>query len=159
MIIPFELNGRQVYIDANPGERLVQILRRRFSLLDAKEGCLSGRCGSCTVLLDGKPVASCIVPVFLVRHGSVETLESFSKTEAYRDIKDGFAEAGVEMCGFCNAGKILHAHYLLEVHPRPTVEEIQACFTASICRCTSMEDLIEGVKKAAAIRRRRSNRA
>lgn len=157
MIIPFELNGHQVYIDANPGERLVQILRRRFNLLAAREGCLSGRCGSCMVLMDGNPVPSCIMPIFEVRNSSIVTLEAFSLTDDCRDITDGFRDAGASMCGFCNAGKIFIAHSILSSNLRPTGEEIKRMFSGNICRCTCIEDLVAGVKLAGTLRRKRLN--
>ncbi len=155
MIIPFELNGERVLIDTNPGERLVRILRGRFGLLDSKEGCLSGRCGSCMVLMDGKPIPSCLVPVFQVKDASIQTLESFRKTAECADVIEGFKAAKVSMCGFCDAGKILIAHAAIERYPRPTEAEIRAMYSGSICRCTSIEDLVAGVKNAANIRRRR----
>ena len=157
MIIPFELNGNMVYIDSNPGERLVHILRRRFNLLAAKEGCLSGRCGSCMVLLDGKPVPSCVVPVFQIRNSSIVTLEHFSTTPDYRDVMEGFANAGVSMCGFCNAGKIFIAHAIVSAETRMSKDEIKAMFAGNMCRCTNVDDLVAGVKNAIAIRRKRTN--
>jgi carbon-monoxide dehydrogenase small subunit len=157
MIIPFELNGNMVYIDSNPGERLVHILRRRFSLLAAKEGCLSGRCGSCMVLLNGKPVPSCVVPVFQIRNSSIVTLEHFSTTPEYRDVMEGFANAGVSMCGFCDAGKILIAHAIVSADTRMSKDEIKAMFAGNMCRCTNVDDLVAGVKNAIAIRRKRTN--
>ena len=157
MIIPFELNGKTVYIDSNPGERLVHILRRRFGLLSMKEGCLSGRCGSCMVLMNGTPVPSCIIPVFQVRNAEIVTLEEFSKTADCRDIEEGFASAGVTMCGFCNAGKILIAHSILNGNLRPAKEEIREMFSGNMCRCTSMDELVAGVKNAASLRRTRQN--
>ena len=157
MIIPFELNGNMVYIDSNPGERLVHILRRRFSLLATKEGCLSGRCGSCMVLLNGKPVPSCVVPVFQIRNSSIVTLEHFSKTPEYLDVMEGFANAGVSMCGFCDAGKILIAHAIVSAESRVSKDEIKAMFAGNMCRCTNVDDLVAGVKNAIAIRRKRTN--
>lgn len=154
MIIPFVLNGDLVYIDANPGERLVQILRRRFELFAAREGCFSGRCGSCMVLMNDEPVPSCLIPVFQVKNNSVVTLEHFSKTDEYHDIITAFNEVGVTMCGFCNAGKIFITHALLKKNPRPSNDEIRASFSGNMCRCTDIESLIAGVKKAAARRRK-----
>jgi len=155
MIIPFELNGSMVYIDCNPGERLVHILRRRFNLLSMKEGCLSGRCGSCMVLMNKLPVPSCIIPVFQIRNASIQTLEKFKETEEYSDILQGFTEAGVNMCGFCNAGKIFVAHRMLEENLRPVKEDIRELFSGNMCRCTSIEELILGVKAAGTVRRKR----
>jgi len=157
VIIPFELNGNMVYIDSNPGERLVHILRRRFNLLGVKEGCLSGRCGSCMVLIDGKPVPSCIIPVFQIRNAAIETIEHFSGTDNYRDIMEGFANAGVSMCGFCDSGKIFIAHAIVAADSRMPKEEIREMFGGNMCRCTSIDDLVAGVKNAAAIRRKRIN--
>lgn len=157
MIVKFTLNGSTVFIDANPGERLVHILRRRYGLKGSREGCLSGRCGSCTVLLNGNPVPSCIIPVFQVHDAEVTTIEGFMQEEDYRDIEEGFRSAGVTTCGFCDAGKILTAHGILNEHPRPTKEEIKEMYSGNLCRCTNVEELIAGVKAAAAIRRRRRN--
>lgn len=157
MIIPFTLNGSMVYIDSNPGERLVHILRRRFNLLSMKEGCLSGRCGSCMVLLNNNPIPSCIVPVFQVRNASVITLEEFSKTEDYQDIIEGFKTASVSMCGFCNAGKIFIAHTILCANLHPLKGEIKEMLSGNMCRCTSIEDLVSGIKNAGSIRRKRLN--
>ncbi len=157
MIIPFELNGTMVYLDANPGERLVRILRQRFKLLDSKEGCLSGRCGSCMVQLDGNPVPSCIIPVFEVKHRSVRTIEGFRQTEDFADIRQGFDRARVTMCGFCDAGKILIADSILRLEPKPSDEFSRSMFSGNICRCTSVDDLVEGVRIAGAIRRKRLN--
>ncbi len=157
MIITFTLNGDEVHIDANPGERLLHILRKRFTLLSAKDGCLSGRCGSCMVLMDGKPVSSCLVPLFQVKDCAIVTLEAFIKTGDYVDIAEGFAKAGVDMCGFCNAGKILVAHAILEGGLRPQKDEIRRMYSGNICRCTGIDELVNGVRNAAEIRRRRQN--
>jgi len=156
-MIPFELDGDLMFIDSNPGERLLHILRNRYSKFSAKEGCLSGSCGSCTVLMNGSPLPSCMIPVFQIRGASIITLEYFKTMVDYRDIEEGFASAKVEMCGYCDAGKILHAHALLEKTLRPTSEEIRECFAGNACRCTSIEDLIAGVKTAAVLRRKRKN--
>ncbi len=155
MIISFELNGKNVYIDANPGERLVHILRRRFGLTGTKESCLSGRCGSCMVLLDGIPVPSCVIPVFQARAARVVTIEHFRETPECGDILEGFGEAGVTTCGFCDAGKLLVAHRILELSPRPSKDEIRRMYAGNVCRCTSLDELVSGVRAAAQARRRR----
>jgi aerobic carbon-monoxide dehydrogenase small subunit len=157
MIVPFELNGAMVYIDTNPAERLVHILRQRYHLTGSKEGCLSGRCGSCTVLMNGKPVPSCIVPAFQVRNATIETIEHFRNGDACRDILEGFKAAGVVTCGFCDAGKILIADAILRTDERPSKEDIKAMYSGNLCRCTSIDDLVEGVRQAAIIRRKREN--
>ncbi len=155
MIVKFNLNGATVFIDANPGERLVHILRRRYSLLGSREGCLSGRCGACTVLFNGSPIPSCIVPVFQVQDGTIVTIEGFRSEEDYADIERGFLEAGVTTCGFCDAGKILTAHAILQAYPRPSKDEIKDMYGGNVCRCTNIDDLVAGVKNASNIRRKR----
>lgn len=157
MIISFELNASNVYIETNPGERLVHVLRQKFKLLGAKEGCLSGRCGSCMVLMDGQPIPSCIVPIFQVKNHSIITIEHFMKTDDYRDISDGFDTAGVSMCGYCNTGKIFIAHTILLASLRPLKEDIREMFSGNLCRCTNIEDLVAGVKNSGANRRKRQN--
>lgn len=157
MIIPFELNGAMVYIDSNPGERLVHILRTRYHLTGNKEGCLSGRCGSCMVLMNGNPVPSCVVPVFQVRNAVIETIEHFGKSAECQDLLDGFKVAGVMMCGYCDAGKLFIADAIIRSSERPAKEDIKAMFSGNLCRCTSIDDLVEGVKQAAIIRRKRIN--
>lgn len=157
MIISFILNGSRVYTDSDPGERLVHILRRRFGLLGSKEGCLTGRCGSCMVLLNNAPVPSCVVPVFQAADCSIVTIEKFAKTNDYRDIIGGFEKAGVSMCGFCNTGKILVAHAILMANLRPSRDEIKKMFSGNLCRCTDIESLVAGVKHAGTIRRKRKN--
>lgn len=155
MIVKFTLNGTTVFIDANPGERLIHILRRRFSLSGSREGCLSGRCGSCTVLMNGNPVPSCLVPIFQVHDAEVVTIEGFTREEDYADIAEGFKSAGVTTCGYCDAGKILTAHAILNAFPRPSREEILEMYGGNLCRCTNADELVAGVKAAAILRRKR----
>lgn len=157
MIVTFELNGKTVYTDANPGERLVHILRKLFNLLSAKEGCLSGRCGSCTVLFDGNPVPSCIIPVFHAHQANIVTIEAFSRTADYADIATGFHSAGVQLCGFCDAGKIFAAHSLLQKNTRPSKDEIKSHFALTACRCSGIEEIITGIKYAGELRRKRGD--
>ncbi|ULQ60095.1 2Fe-2S iron-sulfur cluster binding domain-containing protein [Brucepastera parasyntrophica] len=157
MIVPFTLNGSTVFIDANSGERLVNILRKRFNLTGTKESCGAGHCGSCTVLMNNKPVPSCIISVFQVRDAEIVTIEEFSKTADYQDIIQGFEQAGAIMCGYCNAGKIFIAQRILEKNMKPARDEIKEMFAGNLCRCTSIENIIAGVKLAGAIRRKRKN--
>jgi len=155
MILSFILNEKPIHLDANPSERLVHILRHRFKLLAAKDGCLTGRCGACMILLDGKPVPSCLLPVFQIKNCTVETLEFFKQKPEYDDIKQGFQQARIDLCGFCDAGKILLAHDLLEKISRPTREDIYLHFSGAQCQCTEIFALAEGIHKAAELRRRR----
>lgn len=155
MTIEFILNGEDVVVQTSLDRRLVDILRENFRLLGAKAGCRVGRCGSCSVLLNGKIVPSCLVSAFRVRGGEVVTIEGFALTDEYQDIVSGFSRAGVENCGYCDSAKILAAEALLETTPRPSREEALDAFSGVLCRCTVPRLLADGVMAASDIRQRR----
>jgi len=153
--IGFMLNGESVTCEAAMGERLIDLLRDRFHLTGARAGCREGICGACTVFWNDRVVNACLVPAFRARDTEVLTLEAFATTPGYRDIRDGFAEAGVETCGFCDAGTIFGAEALLSRNPQPTREEIAAAFDGTRCGCADPERLVAGTLAAAERRRRR----
>ncbi|MDR1248076.1 MAG: aldehyde oxidoreductase [Treponema sp.] len=155
MTLGFILNGEDVVVKADAERRLVDILRSNFRLLGAREGCLSGLCGSCSVIFNNRVVPSCLIPAFRIRGSEIITLEGFSQTDEYQDIREGFSRSGVKTCGFCDAGKILAAESLLDRNLRPSREEILAGFKGVKCRCTEPGGLIEGVLAACDIRQRR----
>jgi carbon-monoxide dehydrogenase small subunit len=155
MTIGFILNGEDVTIQTEANFRLVDILRQNFHLLGAKEGCLGGRCGACSIFYNGRVVPSCMIPVFMAQGNEVITIEGFALTEEYQDIAGGFAQAGVKTCGYCDTAKILAAESFLAAHPRPEEDEILAAFDGTLCRCTEPDELARGVMAAAEIRRRR----
>jgi carbon-monoxide dehydrogenase small subunit len=155
MTIRFILNGEDVEVSAEADERLVTILREDFSLLASKNGCLSGSCGCCSVIYNGAVSPSCLIPAFRVRGSEIITLEGFSQTVDYLDIMSGFAKAGTETCGYCDAGKIFAAEMLLEMNIRPGKEEFFSAFGGIKCRCTEPESLYAGILAAGEIRRQR----
>ena len=155
MTIGFILNGEDVTIQTEANFRLVDILRHQFHLLGAREGCLNGRCGVCTVFYNSRLVPSCMIPVFMVQGSEVITIEGLATTEEYQDIVNGFAQAGVKTCGYCDTAKILASESLLEANPRPGRSEILAAFSGVLCRCTGSSSLCSGVLAAAEIRQRR----
>jgi carbon-monoxide dehydrogenase small subunit len=155
MTIGFILNGEDVIIQTEANFRLVDILRNNFHLLGAKEGCLGGRCGACSVFYNGRVVPSCMIPVFMVQGNEVITIEGFAQTEEYQDIVSGFAQAGVKTCAYCDTAKILAAESLLAATARPEGNEILAAFDGVLCRCTEPEKLVRGVRAASEIRQRR----
>jgi carbon-monoxide dehydrogenase small subunit len=155
MTLGFILNGEDVVAKADAERRLVDILRNHFKLLGAREGCLSGVCGACSVIFNNRVVPSCLIPAFRIRGSEIITIEGFSQTDEYQDIRKGFARAGVETCGFCDTGKILAVETLLERNLRPSREEILAGFQGIKCRCTEPDSLVEGVLATCDIRQRR----
>lgn len=155
MTLGFILNGEDVSARVRSSDRLSDILRERFGLLGVRSDCRSGRCGRCLVFLDGRLVPSCLVPAFRARGAEVVTIEGFAQTDEYQDIVEGFAQAGVETCGFCEAAKIMAAAALLERSTRPTREETLERLSAAPCRCTDPETLVKAVQAAAERRARR----
>jgi carbon-monoxide dehydrogenase small subunit len=155
MTIGFILNGEDVVIRSEADVRLIDILRGSFGLLGAKAGCLTGKCGVCSVIFNGRISPACLIPAFRIRGSEIITIEGFSQTDEYQDIMTGFAQANMENCGYCGTGKILAAAALLERIQRPTREEILAGFSGIKCRCTDPETLVEAINYTAEIRQRR----
>jgi carbon-monoxide dehydrogenase small subunit len=155
MTIGFILNGEDVVVRAEADTRLINILRGHFGLLGAKTGCLTGKCGVCSVIFNGEVVKSCLIPAFRTRGSEVITIEGFSQTDEYQDILTGFLQTGLDTCQFCRTGRILTATALLERKSRPSREEILRGFDGIRCRCTDPESLVEAINTVAEIRQRR----
>ena len=155
MTINFILNGEDVAVQASVDARLLDILRRNFKLLEVKTGCLSGKCGVCLVIFNGRVAPSCIIPAFRIRGSEIITIEGFSQTDEYQDIIQGLEATAVEFCGYCTSGKILVISALLDRIPRPNREEIFDAFQSLKCRCTEPESLLQWVMATADIRQRR----
>ena len=155
MTLHFILNGEDMEINAEANQRLTGILREHFGLFSSKPGCLHGSCGACSVIFNGTISPSCLIPAFRLQGGEIITLEGFSQQDEYHDIASGFAETGVESCGYCDAGKILSAELLLENSLQPGKEAFLEAFRSVQCRCTDMENLYRGILAAGVIRRRR----
>ncbi len=158
MIIPLTLNGKKVMLDTNPGEKLVDTLRRQ-KLVSVKKGCEQGCCGSCTVLLNGAPVPSCIIPVVLVKDCAVVTLEYFMHTDGYNDIQNGFAKAGIQLCGFCDAGKIFTAWDIMQNYSRPSHNDLKEAVSHLPWCCTDQDTYINGILYAIMYRNKRMGAA
>lgn len=154
MKINMVINSQPQIVEANPDERFSVVLRK-MSLFSVKCGCNQGICGSCTVLLDGKAVPSCIIPVAAVRGSEIITLEYFQNTDEGKDIITALTETGVILCGFCNSAKVFAIHELLEFNPRPSHEVSYKLASAFSCSCTDSESLVEVINKAASLRRNR----
>lgn len=157
MKIPVTLNDKKIFFDAPPEKPLVDVLRE-MKILSPKKGCGKGFCGFCTVLLDNKAVNSCIIPVGLVKDCSIVTLEHFSKTDMYKDIVRGFKQAGLKLCGFCNAAKIFSTYELLQHSYRPSPEELSHIAEDMTCNCTDKDSFINGILYATANKHEREGR-
>ena len=150
MKIPVIINGEKTILDESPDEKLLYVLRKhRF--ISAKRGCEEGKCGFCTVLLDDRPVSSCLIPVGIVKDCTIETLEHFSTTKEYKNIEEGFKRAGVSLCGYCNSFKYFGVYRLLKDNYRPTKEQIYSFTAEDKCQCTEQGAFINAILYATAI--------
>jgi carbon-monoxide dehydrogenase small subunit len=147
--IDLVLNGESVSIRTDPLKRLLDVLRDDLQLTGPKEGCGEGECGACAVLLDGKLVNSCLLPVGAVAGRHVTTIEGYRQSAQFAVLSDAFSEAGAVQCGFCTPGMILAAGALLVEQPQPTEEEIREGFSGNLCRCTGYNVLVRAVTLAA----------
>jgi carbon-monoxide dehydrogenase small subunit len=146
-IFEFELNGRDTEVMAGPITTLNHVLREQLQLRAVKAGCRQGGCGSCTVLVDGEPVLSCLLPVANVAGRSVRTLEGMGGEDPLQRI---FHERFAVQCGYCAPGMLMAARALLEHNPSPTREEIAAALTGNVCRCTGYQSIIDAIAASAA---------
>jgi carbon-monoxide dehydrogenase small subunit len=147
--ISFSVNGEHKTVLAFPMERLLDVLRHQLGLTGAKEGCGEGECGSCSVLMNGTLVNSCLIPVLQVQGATILTIEGISADKQGNALQQTFLECNGAQCGICTPGMILAAAYLLSKKSRPTIEEIQEGLSGNLCRCTGYLQIFEAVAKAA----------
>lgn len=153
MKVHFKLNGRAIMEEAKTYETLLDFLRERLKVTSVKKGCDEGDCGACTILLNGKPVRSCLLlAVQMHERDEVTTVEGLSKPGDLSGIQEAFVEKYGFQCGFCTPGMILTTKALLDANPKPTVQEIKDQFEGNLCRCTGYEQIIESVLRAAELR-------
>ncbi|MBR0051134.1 MAG: (2Fe-2S)-binding protein [Firmicutes bacterium] len=149
MIVKFVLNGELVSPDLDPSRRLIDILREDFFLTGAKEGCGEGECGSCTVLMDGLPVHSCLVLAGQLEGHEVLTVEGLAQNGELDLLQNAFVENNAVHCGFCTPGMIMSAKGLLMKNPDPAEAEIREALSGNICRCSDYRQIVMAVKDAA----------
>jgi carbon-monoxide dehydrogenase small subunit len=147
--ISFIVNSDPKTIHAYPMERLLDVLRLELGLTGAKEGCGEGECGSCSVLMDGKLMNSCLIPVLQAQGSSIVTIEGLAAGEKLQVVQKAFLECGGAQCGICTPGMILAALFLLLEKPEPTMEEIREGLSGNLCRCTGYSQIVESVAEAA----------
>jgi aerobic carbon-monoxide dehydrogenase small subunit len=135
--------------DAWLGESLLYVLRERLGLLGAKGACEQGECGSCSVLVEGELVCSCLVLAASAVDQPIVTVEGLAEPGSPTDVQRAFVEAGAVQCGFCTPGLVVSAHALLDRNPQPTVTEIREQLSGNICRCTGYGRLIAAVQRVA----------
>jgi aerobic carbon-monoxide dehydrogenase small subunit len=153
--ISIEVNGESRTIRTYPMARLLDVLRQQLGLTGPKEGCGEGECGSCSVLLDGVLINSCLVPALHAHGTKIVTVEGLSQKEgltqqsAMHSLQQAFLECGGAQCGICTPGILMAACHLLRKNPRPTTEEIKEGLAGNLCRCTGYSQICEAVAQAA----------
>ena len=148
-IVSFRLNGRETEVIVKPLTTLQKLLREQLGLTATKAGCKQGGCGSCTVLVNGEPMMSCLLPVEDVEGQEVTTLEGLTQNGELHNIQKIFHEKFAVQCGFCTPGMIMVSKALLDRNPNPGREEIIEALTGNYCRCTGYEPIIQAVDEAA----------
>jgi len=150
MEIRFTLNGRTLSLEAPPDRRVVDLLRENLGLTGTKEGCGSGECGACTILVDGEGRLACLMLAAQLEGKEVATIEGLADQERLRPLPEAFVRCGAVQCGFCSPGMVLSAAALLVDTPDPSREEIREGLSGNLCRCTGYQKIIDAVEEAAA---------
>ena len=148
VIVTFELSGRDVDVMVSPMTTLQSVLRNQLGHTAVKDGCRQGGCGSCTVLVDGEPMMSCLLPVEDIAGRSVTTLEGITPIEGLHPIQQAFLDANGYQCGYCTPGMIVIAKALLDHNPSPSRDEVVDALSGNVCRCTGYLPIIEAIESA-----------
>ncbi len=148
MNVTLTVNGARRTAEVDATTTLVETLRGPLGLTGTKVGCGRGECGACTVILDGRPVNSCIVFAAQCDGRDVLTIEGLAANGTLHRIQEAFVEAGAVQCGYCTPGMVMSAYALLRENPRPTREEIRQAIAGNLCRCTGYVKIVEAVERA-----------
>jgi aerobic carbon-monoxide dehydrogenase small subunit len=148
-IVSTTLNGEGVDFLCEPRQTLLEVLRDTLQLTGTKEGCTNGNCGSCTVLLNGKPVTSCLVLAMEVDGAAVRTIEGVARGSCLDAVQSAFLEGAALQCGICTPGFIMQTEALLAENPSPTEDQIRFHLAGNLCRCTGYDKIVRAVQCAA----------
>jgi carbon-monoxide dehydrogenase small subunit len=145
----FLVNHKPVEIEIEPHLTLLEVLRDHLALIGTKEGCGTGDCGACTVLIDGEPVCSCLMLAVEAEGQEVTTVEGLATDHALHPVQRAFIDQGGLQCGFCTPGFLVSAAALLAQNPQPTETEIRQALAGNLCRCTGYDKIVRAVQSAA----------
>ena len=147
--VKFQLNGKLISLEVSPCDSALMVLRDQLGLKGTKEGCGIGECGACTILVDGKPVDSCLMFAPQLDGRQVQTVEGLGTDEPLHPLQEAFLSCGSVQCGYCTPGMLMSAKALLETNPRPAREDIVEALSGNLCRCTGYVQILEAVEAAA----------
>lgn len=148
-VIQLTVNGQLYEVGVQPWRTLLEVLREELELTGTKRGCDIGDCGACTVLLDGKPAASCLVLALEAQGKDILTIEGLATNEHLHPLQSAFVEHGAIQCGFCTPGMLMSAKALLDRNPRPKEVEVREAIAGNLCRCTGYVKIVEAILAAA----------
>jgi aerobic-type carbon monoxide dehydrogenase small subunit (CoxS/CutS family) len=144
------VNNREVAVEIQADELLVDVLRDRLGLTGTKIGCNEGECGACTIIMDDEPVLSCLVPALRAQGRKILTIEGLSDGDALHPLQQAFVDHGAVQCGYCIPGFIMSAKALLDLNPHPNRDEIKEAVAGNLCRCTGYVKILEAIEAVAA---------
>lgn len=147
-LMSITVNDRSYEVAVEPNTTLTDLLRHDLGLMGTKKGCELGDCGSCTVILDGKPVNSCLVLALQANGRKVETIEGLEDENGLHPLQQSFVDNGAIQCGFCTSGMILSGKNLLEKQDKPDESQIRLAISGNLCRCTGYQKIIEAIHDA-----------
>jgi len=157
-VVTLTINGAERQMLVLPGTTLLEALRDKQGLTGTRHGCDQGACGTCTVLVDGRPMLACLIPVETIEGAVVDTIEGLTPAQGLHPIQEAFLEGFATQCGFCTSGMIMATAGLLAKNPNPSREDAIRAISGNVCRCTGYEAIIDAVLDAAA-RVRRAQKA
>jgi carbon-monoxide dehydrogenase small subunit len=149
--IKLKVNGQEAEILVEPRDTLLDVLRYNLGLTGTKEGCGNGNCGSCTVLLDGKAIDSCLMFAIEAEGYEISTIEGLAKEGKLHPLQQAFIDEGAIQCGFCTPGFVMSAKALLDSNPNPTENEIRQTVAGNLCRCTGYDKIVRAILKVDAV--------
>ena len=149
MAISFTVNNKTINTELNPLTRLIDFLRDELKLTGTKEGCGEGECGACAVLMNGKVVNSCLIPIALCEGKEILTIEGYTETEKGKIVTKAFIDEGAVQCGFCTPGMVMSTEAILnDTKGHPTEEEVRRGLSGNLCRCTGYDHIVNAVLRA-----------
>ena len=149
IVLTLDVNGEKRDLLLPVHKTLLEVLREDMQLTGTKHGCELGECGTCTVLIDGRPQLSCLVLPVQVERRAITTIEGMAVGSVLHPLQIAFAELGAAQCGYCTPGMLLCARSLLDENPRPSRDEIRAALAGNLCRCTGYTKILEAIELAA----------
>jgi len=146
--VKFTVNGKKVALDVESNQLLVDVLRDQLGLTGTKAGCREGECGTCSVIMNGRLVATCLIPVMKAQGADITTIEGLEKNGELHVVQQKFIEHGAIQCGFCTPAMVLAGKALLDRNPKPSRDEIKMAISGTLCRCTGYQKIVDAIDSA-----------